>query len=64
MKQTLLITRHFYNNDKTISIKPGTKFNKFSSTMDMFDNKHNYIVQIKNNSILIPSDYVELIAGE
>jgi hypothetical protein len=63
MKRKLKITKQFTNQDKSVYLSPGTEFEKFSVSKDMFEDKVNYIVKVNKTPLLIPGDYAEIIYG-
>lgn len=64
MKRKLKIKKQFTNQDNSINLSPGTEFEKFSVSKDMFEDKVNYIVKVNKSPLLIPGDYAEIIYGE
>lgn len=61
MKQTLKITKTF-SPDKNISIQEGKTFNDFQKSYDLFSpDEIVYIINYKNNPLIIPSAYAEII---
>lgn len=63
MSRKLKVTKQFTNQDKSIILSPGTEFEKFSVSKDMFEDKVNYIVKLNKSPLLIPGDYAEVIYG-
>lgn len=61
MKKSLRITKEYSVPEKGISLSPGNEFEKFSVSKDLFEDKVNYLIKIKNSPLLIPGEYAEVV---
>lgn len=64
MKRKLKITKEFTNQDKSVTLSPGTEIEKFSVSKDMFEDKVNYIIKVNKSPLLLPGEYAEIIYNE
>ena len=53
MRKKLRITKEYSVPEKGISLSPGNEFEKFSVSKDLFEDKVNYLIKIKNSPLLI-----------
>jgi hypothetical protein len=61
MKGKLKITKEYVINERGIKLSPGTEFEKFSVSKDLFDDKVNYLIKLNNSPLLIPGEYAEIV---
>jgi hypothetical protein len=61
MKRKLKITKAYAIPEKGINLSPGTEFEKFSVSKDLFEDKVNYLIKLNNSPLLIPGEYAEIV---
>jgi hypothetical protein len=49
MKRKLKITKAYAIPEKGINLSPGTEFEKFSVSKDLFEDKVNYLIKLNNS---------------
>lgn len=61
MKRKLKITKEYKIPEREINLSPGTEFEKFSVSKDLFEDKVNYLIKLNNSPLLIPGEYAEIV---